>query len=68
MLDKGDARAVRWVEKNFGEKIMKETFQKIRDFRPEVGNFWQLMLNIPQNQVLCLQKSYQEMRKSVWPY
>ena len=68
MLDKGDASAARWVEKKFGKKLVKETFTKIRDFSPRVGTFWQLVLNIPQNQVLCLQKSYREMRRSVWPY
>ena len=68
LLDKGDENSVRWVRRNFSENIIKETFTKMRDFSPWVGNFWQQFLKINRSEVLCLQKHYLSMRRSHWPY
>jgi len=68
LLDKGNNETVRWVRNNFSREQIVETFTKIRDFSPKIGNFWALFLDIPREKVLCLQKPYQSMRKSHWPY
>jgi hypothetical protein len=68
MLDRGNTRAVRWVEANFGKDKIRETFKNLRDFRPKVGLFWSLVLNIDPKEMLCLQPSYRTRRKTVWPY
>lgn len=68
LLDKGDLEGVSWVLKNFDQDTIKKTFTTLRDFSPKIGRFWQLYLNIPENEVLCLQKPYQTMRKKHWPY
>lgn len=68
VLDQGNLEAVKWVRKNFGDELIKETLQKVRNFNARTGNFWRLFLNIPQNQIACLNPHYQEMRKALWPF
>ncbi|MBI2028964.1 hypothetical protein HYT02_00965 [Candidatus Gottesmanbacteria bacterium] len=68
LLDKGDRESVSWVLKNFDQDTIKKAFTTLRDFSPKVGSFWQLYLNLPSEEVICLQKPYQGMRKSHWPY
>jgi len=68
LLDKGNLEAVRWVRENYKEEQIKETFKKMRDFNAKVGRFWSLFLNIPREQVKCLQPSYLKMRRMHWPY
>lgn len=68
LLDKGNTQAVRWVRKNFTSTQIKEAFTKLRGFSPKVGNFWTIFLQIPKNQVLCLQTLYRKTRKTHWPY
>lgn len=68
LLDKGDRESVSWVLKKFDQDSIKKAFTTLRDFSPKIGRFWQLYLNLPQDEVICLQKPYQKMRKSHWPY
>lgn len=68
LLDRGGTREIRWVEKNMGDDLIKETFAQVRDFTPSIGNFWSRILKIPKNKMLCLQPSYLKIRRSVWPY
>ena len=68
LLDKGDKESVSWVLRNFDKETIKKAFMTLRDFNPKVGYFWKLFLNIPESEVLCLQRPYQKMRRSHWPY
>ena len=68
LLDKGDRESVSWVLKNFDRETIKKTFTTLRDYSPKVAYFWKLFLDIPEKEILCLQKPYQKMRKSHWPY
>jgi len=68
LLEKGDLKSASWVMKNYDKKTIEKAFTTLRDFSPKVANFWKLFLNIPEDKIVCLQKPYQKMRKSHWPY
>lgn len=68
LLDKGDTESVSWILQNYDRETIKKAFTSLRDFSPKIGRFWQLYLNIPESEVLCLQKPYQTMRKMHWPF
>lgn len=68
LLDKGNIGAVRYVNRHFDKKLIEETFIKFRDFRPKIGNFWSLLLQVPKEKIACLQPHYLKMRKQLWPY
>lgn len=68
LLDKGDRESVSWVLENFNQETIRRTFTTLRDYSPKVAYFWKLFLDIPENEVVCLQKPYQKMRKSHWPF
>lgn len=68
LLDKGDLKSASWVLENFDRKTIKKALMTLRDFSPKIANFWKLFLKIPEDKMVCLQKPYQKMRKSHWPY
>lgn len=68
LLEYGDEKAVRWMLDRFGKKQIKYVLCKYRGYSEKSANFWALVLGVPRNKVLCLQKSYLEMRKRTWPY
>jgi len=68
LLDKGDLEAARWVLKSYPKETIIETFRKRKDFSPWNGTFWANLLEIPREEVACLEPSYRLMRKKLWPY
>ena len=68
LLDKGDLAAARWVVRTFPKEMIIDTLKTMRDFSPRSGTFWQRYLNIPKEEVLCLQESYLTMRRTHWPF
>lgn len=68
LLDKGNLKAARWVRRNFPEELIIETVKKMRDFSPWNAVFWARLLDIPRQEVKCLDPSYLKLRKMHWPY
>ena len=68
LLDKGDWESASWVLESFDQETIRKTFTTLRDYSPKVAHFWKLFLNIPEEEILCLQKPYRGMRKSHWPF
>lgn len=68
LLDKGDLEAARWVLKTYPKETIIKTFKTRRDFSPWNGTFWSHYLHIPREEVACLEPSYREARKTLWPY
>ena len=46
----------------------KKVLSKRRGFSDRSANYWSLILNIPKNKILCLNRFYQKMQKSHWPH
>lgn len=68
LLDKGDLEAARWTLKHFPRQYIIETFQTKRDFSPSTALFWSRYLNIPREEVKCMQEPYYSLRRQLWPY
>lgn len=68
ILEHGDEKAVRWMLRNFDSVQIKKVLSKTKGFSAKSANYWSLVFNIPKNKILCLNRSYQKMQKSHWPY
>lgn len=68
VLEYGDTPALRWLFANFSQKQIKETFIKTRYFTKRAANFWRIFFNLPQNKILCMNKSFLGKQKELWPY
>lgn len=68
LLDIGDVEAARWALRVFSKKILTETLKTIRGFSLKSARYWAMYLGIQEQEVACLQTSYQKMRKSHWMY
>ncbi|MBI5356717.1 hypothetical protein HZB78_03835 [Candidatus Collierbacteria bacterium] len=68
LLDKGNLDAAKWVLGNFAKETIKETFRKRKDFSPWNGRFWSHYLNLEEKEVACLNPSYLNQRRQLWPY
>jgi len=68
LLEYGDINDLKWMFKSFPLRSIKKIFMTRRGFSPRVINFWHLFFDIPKNKILCLNKSFQNRQKKVWPY
>lgn len=68
ILNCGEERALKWLNKHFTKEEQIEALTSIREFSPRSANFWALVLNVPKTKVKCLQKQYLRRRKRLWPY
>ena len=66
LLDKGDLEAVRWVKRNFSEKLIIKTIKTRRDFSFKTVIFWSRIYKIPFKEIKCMQEPYRAMRKMHW--
>lgn len=68
ILEYGDKPAVKWMMENFEISKIKETLMKKKGISQKSAVYWALILNVPENKILCLSKSYQKMKGNHWPY
>lgn len=68
ILEYGDEKAVRWMEKNFTKDEVADILFHFRGLSPKSANYWAVILGIDRREVLCLQKPYLERRRMHWPY
>ncbi len=68
ILEYGDEKAVKWMMANFKKTQIKETLIKKRGISKKSAVYWALMLNIPKEKILCLNKRYQGRLEKTWPY
>ena len=68
LLDIGDERAIRWMRKRYPKKHIADILSTHRCVSPKSANFWALLLDLPREGILCLQKHYQERQRKHWPY
>lgn len=68
LLDKGNLEAARWVLETFSHEALKATLKSMKGFSPKSARFWSLYLGVPEKEVLCLDPSYLNTRRSHWAY
>jgi hypothetical protein len=68
ILEYGDEKAIRWLFKYFKKSKIEKTLTKKERISPLSANYWSLILNIPKNKILCLQKRSQNKLERTWLY
>ncbi len=58
----------KWMLRNYSSEEIANTIKKSRILTPKETWFWCYYLNIPQEEVLCLNKDLQKMPKTSWAY
>ncbi len=58
VLDRGDTKALKWLERNFTKEEIKQLLLMTRDISRKTANFWADILKIDHKKVPCLQKPY----------
>ncbi len=68
ILEYGDEQAIRWMMKRFDKDEVADILFHYRTLSPKSANFWAWFFKIDKGKVLCLKKSFREIRKQFWPY
>ncbi len=67
-LHEGTIEAWRWMFHTYSKKDISTVFKTARDLNEKDALFWAHYLNIPAEEVRCLQPGFQQMRKQHWAY
>jgi hypothetical protein len=57
ILEYGDERAMGWMKNSFQVDELKNVVRSSRELSSKSAVFWQLVLNLKKNEILCLRKS-----------
>ncbi len=68
ILEDGDEKAVVWLRKNFKKAEIKNVLINYRGFSRKSANYWAITLDLPKEEVRCLNKLSPKEQKTVWPY
>jgi len=66
LIENGNMEAVRWVRERYGDDFIREVVCRSRRVSRKTARFWQLILDIPEEQILCLSKSWQNRPNRFW--
>ena len=68
ILEYGDEKAVKWMNKNFSREEIADLLYHYRLVSPKSANFWALIFGIAKRNILCLKKPYLEIQRGRWLY
>ncbi|OGH14497.1 MAG: hypothetical protein A2860_02150 [Candidatus Levybacteria bacterium RIFCSPHIGHO2_01_FULL_37_33] len=68
LLELGNINALHWVFKKYPQTTIKQIICQSPALSKKTANFWSLILDIPKNQIRCLQPDFQKIHKAIWPY
>ena len=68
LLELGDINSLHWMFKQYPQTIIKQIVCQSPTLSKKTANFWGLILNIPKDQIRCLQPGFQKIHRAIWPY
>lgn len=68
VLEHGHLADIKWLLKKYPADKIKKTICQSRNLSKKTANFWSSYFTIPQEKILCLNKSYLKKREMFWPY
>jgi hypothetical protein len=68
LLETGDVAAVRWMLATFDHDSIRRVLKTKRALSRRSAVFWRHFFSIPENEIICLQKSSPSMPIALWPH
>jgi hypothetical protein len=68
LLENGDTEAIRWVLARFDDETIRDVVCRSRKLSRRTARFWQQIFRIPEEQVLCLSKSWLDRPNRFWKH
>jgi len=68
ILEYGDKKAVEWMREEFKLDQIKNVLQNSRNLSQKSANFWQIILGLNKDKILCLKKSFLKRQELIWKY
>ena len=68
ILEYGDKPEVKWMFDNYEKSQIKKTLLEKRGISRKSANYWALILDVPKDKILCLNKQSQSELQKTWPY
>ena len=68
ILEYGDKKEIKWMKKEFKLSQIKNVLQASRNLSRKSANFWQIILGLDKDKILCLKKSFLKKQELIWKY
>ncbi|MFC1582375.1 DUF6922 domain-containing protein [Planctomycetota bacterium] len=68
IMEYGDEKAVTWMNTHFTKKAMCGVLRRYRGLSKKSVYFWSLILDVPEEEIACLNRPFREMPETAWPY
>ena len=68
IMDRGDALACKWMQKNFTKSQISDALKQATEMSLRSAAFWGNIYDVNSSQIKCFRTPYRETRKTLWPY
>ena len=68
IMEYGDQKAVAWMRKNYPKAEMRDVLLRFRGLSRKSARFWGLILDIQEEDILCLKRRSNGMPQTAWPF
>jgi len=68
LLEYGDLPELRWLFSRFSREEIIDTIKQARNLSRRRAASWANYFDIPQMEIWCLNKPYQNQHAAIWPY
>jgi|SRR3989344_6084939 len=68
ILDRGNVQACKWMQLTFSKDQISEALKYATEMSLRSATFWGNLYDVTPAQMKCFQISYQQTRKTLWPY
>ena len=66
LLERGNSGAVNWVRARYGDEMIQDVLKRSRNISRRIAGYWQIVLDIPQEEIRCLSESSTDQPKKSW--
>jgi hypothetical protein len=67
VLEYGDLSEVKWMLECFSRDGIAQTLRRSRGLSPKSASFWAFILDVSQEDILCLSTSFRQRPGRIWP-
>lgn len=68
LLEMGDEKSARWMKGFYSREDIKTIVKSSKKLSFKSANYWALIFDIPKEEILCLNKQYQNRLGRIWRY
>jgi len=66
LIENGNLEAVRWLRDRYGDNFVRKVVCRSKNISRRTARYWQVVLDIPEEEIQCLSESWLNRPNRFW--